>query len=164
MDAAFAVHPDFKSHTGRVMTMGQGAITLVSRKQGLNTRSSTKAEVVAADDLVGPMLWTRNSLNAQGYGIRDNILYQDNKSAILLESNRQKSAGKRLRQLNICFFFIADQKEKGKISISFCPSDQMVGAYMTKALHGKKFKHFREIVMNLPTTAAQMVMLCCSHG
>jgi hypothetical protein len=37
VDAAFAVHPDFKSHTGGVMTMGKGAVTSISRKQGLNT-------------------------------------------------------------------------------------------------------------------------------
>eukprot|EP00977_Amphora_coffeiformis_P023672 scaffold13930_cov161-Amphora_coffeaeformis.AAC.1 len=49
-DASFAVHPDFRSHTGAIMTMGDGAITSISRKQGLNTRSSTEAEVVAADE------------------------------------------------------------------------------------------------------------------
>jgi hypothetical protein len=26
IDAAFAVHPDFKSHTGEVLTLGRGAI------------------------------------------------------------------------------------------------------------------------------------------
>jgi hypothetical protein len=33
VDASFAVHPDFKSHTGGIMTMGKGAIVSVSRKQ-----------------------------------------------------------------------------------------------------------------------------------
>ena len=37
VDAAFAVHPDFRSHTGATITMGQGAITSVSRKQGMTT-------------------------------------------------------------------------------------------------------------------------------
>jgi hypothetical protein len=56
VDAAFAVHPDFKSHTGATMTMGDGAITSVSRKQKLNTRSSTAAEIVAVDDVIGSVL------------------------------------------------------------------------------------------------------------
>ena len=30
VDAAFAVHADFKSHTGMTMTMGQGAIMAMS--------------------------------------------------------------------------------------------------------------------------------------
>ena len=43
VDASFAVHPDFRSHTGAVMQMeskGQGAILSSSSKQKLNTRSS----------------------------------------------------------------------------------------------------------------------------
>jgi len=112
VDAAFAIHPDYKSHTGGTLTMGKGAITSISRKQGLNTRHSIEAEVVAADEVVGPMIWTQLFLEAQGYHLEDNILYQDNKSAILLESNGCKSAGKHSRHLNICLFFITDQKEK----------------------------------------------------
>jgi len=50
VDASFAVHPDFKSHTGGVMTFGGGAVQSISRKQKLNTRSSTEAELVAADN------------------------------------------------------------------------------------------------------------------
>jgi len=75
--------------------MGQGAITAISRKQNINTRSSTEAELVTADDVIGPMIWTRNFLEAQGYLVQDNVLFQDNKSTILLEENGQKSVGKR---------------------------------------------------------------------
>jgi hypothetical protein len=46
VDVSFAVHPDFKSHTGAIMMMGSGAIQGMSRKQKLNTRSSTEAELV----------------------------------------------------------------------------------------------------------------------
>ena len=38
--------------------MGDGAITSLSRKQGMNTRSSTKAEVLATDEIISPMIWT----------------------------------------------------------------------------------------------------------
>ena len=50
LDASFAVHPDFKIHTGLIVTMGQGAMQSVSRKQKLNTRISTEAELVTVDD------------------------------------------------------------------------------------------------------------------
>ena len=157
VDASFAVHPDFRSHTGATFSMGEGAISTLSRKQGMNTRSSTEAEVVAADEAVGPMLWTKLFLESQGYPVRDNILFQDNHSAMLLESNGRKSAGKRSRHLNIRFFFVTDQKDKGNISIKYCPTDDMVGDYMTKPLHGKKFAVFRQKIMNLPM-AAQLFM------
>jgi hypothetical protein len=32
-DASFAVHPDFKSHTGAMMTLGKGAMQSITRKQ-----------------------------------------------------------------------------------------------------------------------------------
>ena len=53
-DTAIALHDDFRSHTGSTFTMGDGAISSLSRKQGMNTRSSTEAEVVAADEIVSP--------------------------------------------------------------------------------------------------------------
>ena len=48
-DVAFVSHNDLRSHTGSTFLMGDGAITSLSRKQGINTRSSTKVEVVATD-------------------------------------------------------------------------------------------------------------------
>jgi hypothetical protein len=33
VDASFAVHPDFKSHTGTMMTLGKGAMQSIARKQ-----------------------------------------------------------------------------------------------------------------------------------
>jgi hypothetical protein len=87
VDASYAVHPDMKSHTGGALSLGRGVIYGTSKRQQLNTKSSTEAEVVSADDVLPQMLWTLYFLEAQGFKINDNILYQDNKSSILLENN-----------------------------------------------------------------------------
>ncbi|MFN7263281.1 MAG: reverse transcriptase domain-containing protein, partial [Cyanobacteriota bacterium] len=50
VDASFAVHPDMKSHTGAVMTLGEGGLCAMSTKQKINTKSSTEAELVGVDD------------------------------------------------------------------------------------------------------------------
>jgi hypothetical protein len=91
VDSAFAVHPDFKSHTGGVMTYGGGAAQSISRKQKLNTRSSTEAELVGTDDVAIMILWTKYFMEAQGYKINENILMQDNKSTMLLLNNGKRS-------------------------------------------------------------------------
>ena len=43
-DTAFALHDDFRSHTSSTFLMGDGPITSLNRKQGMNTRSSTEVE------------------------------------------------------------------------------------------------------------------------
>ena len=76
-----------------------------------------------------------------------NILYQVNKSAILLEENGKKSSGKRTRELNIRYFFLTDQVEKGNVMIEYCPTDDMVGDFHTKPLQGEKFHKFRDTIL-----------------
>ena len=147
VDVAFAVHPDFKSHTGAVMTFNQGAIQTQSRKQKLNTRSSTEAELVGGDDAITMILWTKHFMEAQGYEIKRNILYQDNKSTILLHENGRRSAGKRSRALNVRYFFLSDQISKKNLMIEYMPTDDMVSDYMSKPLQGEKFRKFRRAIM-----------------
>jgi len=65
-----------------MMTMSQGALKSSSMKQKINTRSSTEAELVAVDDMISSIVWTKNFLIAQGYDLKDNILYQENTSAM----------------------------------------------------------------------------------
>ena len=147
VDVAFAVHPDFKSHTGGGMTFGTGMPINTSRKQKLNTRSSTESELVGADDMAQMILWTKFFMEAQGYDVKDNILYQDNKSTILLENNGKRSSGKRTRAINIRYFFLTDQVEKGNLRVEYCPTAEMNGDYMSKPLQGSLFEKFRSRIM-----------------
>ena len=94
MDAAFGVHPDFKSHTGGNLMMGEGAIVSMSKKQKMNTQSSTEAKLVAADDCMGMIPWARPFLKAQGCHMKDNISFQDNQSTISLQKNGKSSSSK----------------------------------------------------------------------
>ena len=59
IDASFAVHLGFRSHTEGNMTMGKGAIISESIKQKLNTLSSTEAEIVEVDFVITKVLWTQ---------------------------------------------------------------------------------------------------------
>ena len=163
-DATFAVHEDMRSHTGGMVTMGKGAIMSYSRKQSLNTRSLTEAEIVAADDMVGPMLWAQRFLEAQGYKLRANVLLQDNQSAIKMETNGRSSAGKRSRHLDIRLFYVTDQIEKGLIEVEFCPTNEMTADYFTKPVHGKKFQDFRNTIMNLNSSFNALSRQECVGG
>ena len=149
LDAAFAVHKDFKSHTGGNMTLGKGAIQSISVKQKTNTRSSTEAELVSWDDIISKVMWTKLFLEAQGYGIDQNLVYRDNKSSMKLEENGKSSSGKRTRHFNIKYFFVTDLIQRKEVSIEYCPTDKMMADYMSKPLTGQKFHSFRRDIMNL---------------
>ena len=149
INAVFTMHADYKSHTGATMTFGEGAVQSISQKQKLNTRSSTKAELVAADDATVKILWTKLFLEEQGYTVEKNTLYQDNKSAILLEENGWKSSEKRTQALNVRYFFLMDQVEKGNLTITCCPTDAMIRDFMSKPLQGSKFQQFSDDIMGL---------------
>jgi hypothetical protein len=45
VDASFAVHPDFKSHTGAMTMLEKGAMQSIARKQKMNVQSSTEGEI-----------------------------------------------------------------------------------------------------------------------
>ena len=148
IDVAYAVHPDMRSHTGAVMTLGKGAVNSISSKQKVNARSSTEAELFGLDDIISSVLWTKLFMESQGITIKENIVYQDNKSTILLAENGRSSAGKRSRHLNIKYFYITDQLERKELVIKYCPTDDMVADYNTKPLQGSKFVKFKRIIMN----------------
>ena len=101
VDASFAVHPDFGSHTGKGSTMGIGCFDGMSRKQKSNTRSSTKFKLVGGDGASIKVLWTKLFMEAQGYTIKRNILYQDNKLEIPLDTNGKASSSPRTQAMNI---------------------------------------------------------------
>ena len=84
--------------------MGTGFPISSSTKQKLNTRSSTESEIVGVDDFMPSILWTRNFLNAQDYDVTENIIFQDNKRAILLEKNGKLSSGNITKHINIRYF------------------------------------------------------------
>ena len=147
VDASFAVHPNMRSHTGGVLSFGKGTPITISSKQKLNSRSSTDAELIGCDDVMSPILWTKLFMEAQGIPIQDTILNQDNKSTILLATNGKSSSGKRTRALNIRFFFITDQIQKGNLRVIYCPTKDMRADFMTKPLQGAAFWEHRAFIM-----------------
>jgi Reverse transcriptase (RNA-dependent DNA polymerase) len=147
VDASYAVHPDMKSHTGGVMSLGTGGIVCKSTKQKLNTKSSTEAELVGASDYLPNTLWVKLFLEAQGHKIDENFFEQDNESAIKLETNGRRSAGPMSRHIDIRYFWIKDRTEQAGITIRHCPTLQMLGDFFTKPLQGNLFRKFRAVVL-----------------
>ena len=129
--------------------MGRGYPIAQSGKQKLNTRSSTESELVGVDNLMPEVLWSRLFLEGQGYGVKDNLVYQDNQAAILLEKNGKSSSGKRTKHINARYFFVTDRIAKGDIAVKWCPTEDMTGDFWTKPLQGSLFRRFRDLIMGV---------------
>ena len=147
VDVSFAVHPNMRGHTGGGLTMGRGYPIVCSTKQKLNTCSSTESELVGVDDMMPSILWTRYFLKAQGYKVNDNVIFQDNKSTMLLERNGKASSSKRTKHINVRYFFITNRIARGEVRVEWCPTADMVVDFMTKPLRGTTFKRFRDLIM-----------------
>jgi hypothetical protein len=148
VDASYNVHDDCRGHTGAMMSMGKGAPISFSRKQKLNVRSSCEGELVGIDDALPVILWARYFIESQGYTVEQNILYQDNKSTILLANNGRWSSNKRTKHIKSRYFFIKDKVESGEISIEHRPTDKMWSDVLTKPKQGKGFRVDRSWLMS----------------
>ena len=122
---AFATHRDMLSNTGRALSLGKGVITGVSTQQKLMTRISTCY-----------------FFEAQGYGVDDVIIYQYNKSTMLLEQNGRASSTQRTRHLNILYFLVLDRIKKNEVHVQYCPTHNILADYFTKPLQGATFQIF----------------------
>ena len=147
VDASFGIHKNMRGQTGDCMSMGWGVMHGRSSKQKLNTRSTTESELVGVSEYLPYNIWAILFLEMQGYKILQNILFQDNKSAILMEMNGRNSCTGNSRHINVRYFWIKDRVDKGEVKIKHCPTDLMLADYFTKPLQGKIFHIYRDIIM-----------------
>ena len=147
VDAAYGVHSDMRSHTGGTMSFGHGVVHHKSSVQKLNTKSSTESELVGTSEYLPYNIWLKNFMSAQGYDIKDNILFQDNQSAIKMENNGKRSCTGNSRHINIRHFFVTDRVKKKEIRILYCPTNRMLADFFTKPLQGSLFIFYKRIIM-----------------
>ena len=106
VDVSYGVHEDCKSHAGGCISFGWGVLLTKCQKQKLNVKSSTEGEIVRVSDFLPNMIWARMFLGAQGLELTENILYQDNQSAMKIERNGRRSSTKNTKHMDNRYFWI----------------------------------------------------------
>eukprot|EP00804_Cyclotella_cryptica_P007868 CCRYP_001430-RB/>CCRYP_001430-RB protein AED:0.37 eAED:0.34 QI:0/0/0/1/0.25/0/5/0/757 len=150
VDASYNAHEDCRGQTGAMMSLGKGAVVSKSTKQKLNLHSLSEGELVGIDDALPWILWARYFIETQGYTMEQNILFQDNKSTILLAKNGRWSSSKRTKHIKLRYFFIKDKVDSGEVDIRYVPTEQMWSDILTKPKQGKGFRVDRSHLMNVP--------------
>ena len=114
IDAAYGVHVDGKSHTGSCVVIGDvGSVHCKSSKQGIVTKSSTEAELVALSDSSNRGLYLRNFLKDQGCKMEPAVRYQENMSCMAL-IDRGRSGAERTRHIGIKYFWLSERVFRGE--------------------------------------------------
>ena len=133
-----------------MLSMGKGAIVNITRKHKMNDASSTELELVSIANVLGIILWCKYFMEVQGYTIESNLLYQDNKSTILLVKNGRMSAGKNSKHTKNRFFLIMDKVAQGDMSIQHTGTKNMWADVNTKPVQGLLFRKFRHEMVGVP--------------
>jgi hypothetical protein len=159
VDALFAIHNNMISHTGAVLSLGQGALMPMSSKQKINTKSSTEAELVGVDDAMNFVVWiqlfmgeqlkTVSNDSALSKFMHQSVILQDNTSTIQLEKNEKQSSTKRTRHINIRYIYVTSKVKNGDVRIVYCPTKEMVPNYLIKPLQGSLFRTHRNSIMGV---------------
>ena len=141
VDGYFGVHWDSKGNTGAMKSMGKGAIVNILRKHNMNVDSSTESELVSIAYVLGMIMWCKYFMEAQGYKIEKYILYQDNKSTILLAKNGRMLAGNNSKHIKNRFFLITDKVAQRELEIRHMGTKSMWADVNTKPVMGAPTLH-----------------------
>lgn len=160
MEALFAVHKDFRSHTGGSLSLGTVSLLLLSMKRKVNTKSSTENELVDCDYVTNFMVWLKLFMSWKMKDHKEsdktkligkwNVLLQDNTSAILLELFGKRSSTKQTRHLSIKYHYMTSKlNDKMITAVIYQPIKEMVANYLSKPLQGLLFRKHRNAILGI---------------
>ena len=148
-DASYGVHPDGKGHTGLIFTMGptDGLIFAKSVKQKCVSRSSSEAELIAADTGVPYAMNLRGLITELGYPQPPTIFHQDIQSSIWLSEHGTSKSG-RTQHIRVRYHFLQERVQAKDIQIRYKPTEDMLADILTKPLGGQSFLRIRDLLLH----------------
>jgi hypothetical protein len=152
IDVGWAVHErDRKSHTGLLITMGQGGppIEWGSTKQKSVASSSTEAELIGLSDKADSLLLLRSRMKFLGVPEMGPIeIFQDNTSTVTISYMGRPSAAARRRYIDIRYFWFKQYLDAKILSLVYCPSRVMYADALASIRAGQEFAEFVRRVMS----------------
>lgn len=125
--------------------MGGGAISWASKKQAILTLSTTEVEFVAAAYGACHGVWLRNVLGEIGATQPGGTtLFCDNSSTIKLSKNPVLHG--KSKHIHVRYHFLRDLVNEGTIRLDYCPTEDQLADFMTKAVKLETFEKLRSRV------------------
>ena len=145
-DASFANHTDFKSHSDKIIYLGDVPIWYKSTKQKMNTRASAHAELNTLYEGLDILLWARAILYfmAPDFNIsQPTTVYQDNLSTMRIAQIGRASTKTNSRYINCRTYWIKDLLDNHIINLEHLQSEGMIADALASIRGGSQFEDFR---------------------
>ena len=115
-----------------------GAITWSLKKQHLVALSSTESEYIAQTHAAKEALWLKSFFEEVDGESRDAMeVHCDNQGAIVLAKDNKFHS--RTKHINLCYHFLREAVEDGKILMKYIPTLDNVADIFMKALPRPRF-------------------------
>ena len=163
-DASFDIHADSKSHSGLAVFVGDAgcAIYCSSNKQHCITRSSTDAEIVAAESGVMIGSFIRDFCDELDIKM-DVYHHEDNNSCICLVGSGTHAYDRKerhmIRRINFMHEYFEDEANRSQMV--WCPTNLMTADALTKDLYGDLYEAHRLLLMGRGTYSDEFVKRVC---
>lgn len=131
-----------RSTTGFVFTLCGSAVTWRSKLQTSVALSTCEAEVVALSETAREAIWLHQL--GQELGFLPNtpvVIHEDNQAALQLVADQRFS--ERTKHVAIRHFFVREQVARGTLSVTYCPTSEMIADIFTKPLARILFERLR---------------------
>jgi hypothetical protein len=146
-DADYANDPETrKSVSGHCFLINETAVHWSSKKQRTVSKSTAEAEYISGGNATQEAIWIRRFIN-KIYGqeqISSIQLLGDNQKSLELANKTQSQ--NRTKHIDVQHHFVQGIIERGKVSMSWVPTDSMLADGFTKALPIHTFERHREML------------------
>ena len=133
-----------KSQTGYFIKLANGIFSWNSHAQKTVALSSTEAEYMALSDCSRQVVWIKSLLAEMGIPLQALPICADNQGSIFIGSNPVQEH--RSKHIDICYHYVRECIENGKVEISFIDGNDNPADMFTKNLGHIKFLCFRELL------------------
>ena len=135
-------HDDRHSTSGVVCLLSGGAISWLSNKQASVALSTAEAEYIALCATTQEVVWLRRLLAELGVElpIATEVL-EDNQGTIAISKNPVNH--NRTKHIDIKYHYVREAMENKVITLTYCPTKEMVADPLTKPLPREQFETLR---------------------
>ena len=146
-----------RSTSGYIIMYGNAPISWSSRKQRSTALSTAEAEYIALAMAAKELLWLRTLATELKVDVNDAIeLYEDNQSCIAMANS--VSVTERTKHIDVRHHFVRQLIQDGVITLTYCPTSNMIADILTKALAKNLFTTHRDQGIEMVTLDQEYTM------